>query len=255
MSTRSSGADPEHDLQRVRPRDQGALHPRPASHRPEGRSVPEEHRHRRHQLLGSRGRVLHLRRRPLRPVGAGRLLLHRLGGRRLEHRPAGRPQPGLQAAPQGGLLPLPAGRPVPGPALRDDPHAREGRRPHRGPPPRGRHRRPGRDRHAVRPAHQAGRQPDVLQVHHPQRRAEAWQDGDLHAQADLRRQRLGHALPSKPLERRDEPVLGRAGLRPDQRAGPPLHRRPAQARLRPCWPSARPRPTRIAGWCRATRPR
>ena len=43
------------------------VHPRPAAHRPEGRGLPEEHRHRRHQLLGARGRVLHLRRRPLRP--------------------------------------------------------------------------------------------------------------------------------------------------------------------------------------------
>ena len=46
-------------------------------------------------------------------------------------------------------------------------NAREGGRADRGPPPRGRHRRPGRDRHAVRPAHEDGRQPDVLQVHHP----------------------------------------------------------------------------------------
>ena len=34
--------------------------PRPALHRQEGRGLPEADRHRRHQLLGARGRVLHL---------------------------------------------------------------------------------------------------------------------------------------------------------------------------------------------------
>ena len=105
------GPDPEHDLQRARPGDPGAVHPRPAVHRPEGRGLPEEHRHRRHQLLGTGGRVLHLRRRPLRPVRAGRLLLHRLGRGRLEHRPPGRPEPGLQAAAQGRAT-SPARRPT-----------------------------------------------------------------------------------------------------------------------------------------------
>ena len=98
---------------------------------------------RRHQLLGARGRVLHLRRRPLRPERAVRLLLHRLGRGDLELRPGGGAEPGLQAPAQGGLLPLPAGRPAPGPPLRDHPQARGGGRPDRGPSPRGRHRRPG----------------------------------------------------------------------------------------------------------------
>ena len=186
-------------------------------------------------------------------IGPGRLLLHRLRRGRLEHGTPGGPEPGLQAAAQGRLLPLPAGRPVPGPALRDDPDAGEGGRADRGPSPRGRHRRPGRDRHEVRPADQDGRQPDVLQVHHPQRRAQARQGRDLHAQADLRRQRLGHALPPEPLEGRDEPVLGREGLRPDQRDWPATTSAACSSTLRPCWPSAPRPPTRTAGWCPATR--
>ena len=181
------GPDPEHDLQRVRPRDARGLYPRPAPHRPEGGSLLEGHRARRHQLLGSRGGILHLRRRPLRPECPVRLLLHRLVGRRLEHGPPGGPEPGLQAPAQGGVFPGPAGRPVPGPPFEDDPEARGGGDPHRGPPPRGRHRRAGRDRHEVRDADEDGRQPDVLQVHHQERRPAARQVRDLHAQADLRR--------------------------------------------------------------------
>ena len=40
--------------------------PRPAQRRPQGGQLPEEHRHRRHLLHRPGGRVLHLRRRPLR---------------------------------------------------------------------------------------------------------------------------------------------------------------------------------------------
>ena len=62
-------------------------------------------------------------------------------------------------------------------------------------PPRGRHRRPGRDQLQVRHAAQERRQPDDVQVHRQERRLAQRQDRDLHAEADLRRQRLGHALP------------------------------------------------------------
>ena len=44
--------------------------PRSAQRRPQGGQLPEEHRHRRHVLHRPRGRVLHLRRRPLRPERA-----------------------------------------------------------------------------------------------------------------------------------------------------------------------------------------
>ena len=39
-------------LRHLRPADEAALQPRPALHRPQGRGLPEVHRHRRHELLG-----------------------------------------------------------------------------------------------------------------------------------------------------------------------------------------------------------
>ena len=50
------------------------------------------------------------------------------------------------------------------------------------------------------------------QVHHPQRRPAQPQDRDLHAQAPLRRQRLGHAHSPDALERRPA-APGRPGIR------------------------------------------
>ena len=80
--------------------------PRPALHREEGRAVPEADRHRGHQLLGTGGRVLHLRLDPVRPEPARGLLPHRFRRGRLElRRRAGRHEPRLPAALQGGLLP------------------------------------------------------------------------------------------------------------------------------------------------------
>ena len=61
----------------------------------------------------------------------------------------------------------------------------------------------------------------------------AWaarQDRDLHAQADLRRQRLRHALPPVAVEGRLAALLRRARLRRPVRHRPLVHRRPAQAR-------------------------
>ena len=60
-------------------------------------------------------------------------------------------------------------------------------------PPRGRHRRPGGDQLPVRRAAQGRRRRDEVQVHRQERRLAQRQDRDLHAEADLRRQRLGHA--------------------------------------------------------------
>ena len=69
-------------------------------------------------------------------------------------------------------------------------------RPHRrAAAPRGRHRRPGRDQLQLRRAAQGRRRRDAVQVHRQERRLAQQQDRDLHAEADLRRQRLGHALP------------------------------------------------------------
>ena len=58
----------------------------------------------------------------------------------------------------------------------------------------------------------------------------ARQDGDVHAEADLRRQRLGHALPPVALEGGQAAVGGQVRLRRALAAGPRLRRRPAQAR-------------------------
>ena len=74
-----------------------------------------------------------------------------------------------------------------------------------------------------------GRLDHVVQVHRQERRAEARQDGDVHAEAALRRQRLGHALPPVALEGREEPVRRRRVRRPVGH-GAPLHRRHPQAR-------------------------
>ena len=72
-------------------------------------------------VLRPRGRVLRLRRRPLRSVAAERgLLLPRQRRGRVEHRPRGVPEPRLQDAPQGGLLPRPADRHARRPAPGDD---------------------------------------------------------------------------------------------------------------------------------------
>ena len=94
-----------------------ALQPRPALHRQEGRGLPAQDRHRRHLLLGPRGGVLHLQRRPLRPERPRGLLLHRLRGGHLEQRAGTAPrQPRLPAPPQGRLLPGAAARQAAGPA-------------------------------------------------------------------------------------------------------------------------------------------
>ena len=58
----------------------------------------------------------------------------------------------------------------------------------------------------------------------------ARQGRDVHAEAALRRQRLGHAYPPEPLEGRHEPLLRREGLRAVVGHGALVHRRPAQAR-------------------------
>ena len=61
----------------------------------------------RHRVLRTRGGILHLRRHPVRLHAERRLLFHRLGGRAVEHRPGGNPEPRLQASLQGRLLPGP----------------------------------------------------------------------------------------------------------------------------------------------------
>ena len=97
-------------------------------------------------------------------------------------------------------------------------------------PPRGRHRRPGRDQLALRRAAQDRRRRHEVQVPRQERRLAQRQDRDVHAEADLRRQRLGHALPPVDLERRRAAVLRRDRVRRPVRHGALLHRRHPQAR-------------------------
>ena len=68
-----------------------------------------------------------------------------------------------------------------------------------------------------------------LQVLHPPGRQDLRQDRDLHAQADLRRQRLRHALPPVDLEGRQAAVRRQQVRRPVRHV-PALHRRHHQAR-------------------------
>ena len=69
----------------------------------------------------------------------------------------------------------------------------------------------------------------AAEVRDPERRAQLRQDGDLHAEADRRRQRLGHARAPVGLEGRQEPVRRRR-LRGPVGVRAVLHRRHHQAR-------------------------
>ena len=224
-----SAADAVDRLRHPRAGDRRALQPRSARHRQEGRGLPQVDRRRRHDLRRPGGRVLRLRRREVH----GRPLQHRLQARLLRaadqrrHRLRGR-QPRPPRPDQGRLLPGAAAGLGAGHARRDARrHGGDGRQ-GREAPPRGRL-RPARARHEVRHADAHGRPDADLQVLHPQRRPILWQDGDFHAEAGLRRQRLGHACAPVDLEGRQ------AGLRRQQVLGPvagvPLvHRRHHQAR-------------------------
>ena len=156
----------------------------------------------RHRLLRAGGGVLHLQRRPLPPGPALGHVLGRLGGGHLELGRRREAQPRVQAPVQGGLLPRPAHGPLPGPALEDDPHAGAGGHRDRGAAPRGGHRRPGRDRHALRHPAAHGRQAHALQVRHQVRGLGPRPVGDVHAQAPVPGQRVGHALPPVAVEGR-----------------------------------------------------
>ena len=131
------------DLQHPGPDHPRGLQPRSPQRRPQGRQLPEEHRHRRHGLHGSGAGVLHFRRHPLRPDVQRRLLPHRQHRGAVEPRPRGEAEPGLQAPLQGGLLPRAAGRPADEHPQRDDADADRLRHRVGGPAPRGGHRRPG----------------------------------------------------------------------------------------------------------------
>ena len=133
-------------------------------------------------------------------LGAERgALLGRLGRGLLELRQAGAR---LHVAAEGGLLPDGAARLAPRPAHRDGADARAPRHPVRVPPPRGRLGRPVRDRPPLPDADPHGRPGHDLQVRRQERRPRARQVGDVHAEADLRRQRLRACTATSPSGRR-----------------------------------------------------
>ena len=79
----------------------------------------KSHRHRRHLLLRPRGRVLHLRRRPLRPERPQRLLLRRFRRGHLELRPDEMPNLGYKPRHKEGYFPVPPTDKLRGPPHRD----------------------------------------------------------------------------------------------------------------------------------------
>ena len=174
-----------------------------------------------------RVRVLRLRRGQLRARPERGALLRRLGRGLLELRQA---RPRLHVAAEGGLLPDGAARHAARPAHRDGADARAARDPVRVPPPRGRLGRPVRDRPPLPVADAHGRPGHDLQVRRQERRPRAREDGDVHAEAGLRRQRLGDALPPVALEGGDAADGGPLRLRGPLAARARLRRRPAPAR-------------------------
>ncbi len=117
----------------------------PAQHRPQGGGVPRHHRHRRHRLLRTRGRVLHLRPGQLRHQRQQVVLRDHLGRGRLVDRRRHQRQPRLQGALQGRLLPRRADRQAGRPAQRHDDQSAGRRARPRARSPRGGH-RPARPR-------------------------------------------------------------------------------------------------------------
>ena len=104
-------------------------------------------------------RVLHLRRRPLRPERARGLLLHRQRRRPVEPRPRREARTSAtSSATRKATSPVPPADQLHGHPHRDDADDDRVRHRDRGPAPRGGHRRPGRDRHEVRHAGHDGRQ-------------------------------------------------------------------------------------------------
>ena len=80
------------------------------------------------------------------------------------------------------------------------------------------------------------------------RRPEARQDGHLHAQAALWRQRFGHAHPPELVEEGQAAVCGQ-GIRGPEPDGAVLHRRHLEARQGAVRDCAVRRPTPTSGWC------
>ena len=98
-------------------------------------------------------------------------------------------------------------------------------------PPRGRA-VPARDRHALRAGAGDGRPHDDVPADRQGDREEGRLPRHLHAQADLRRERLGDAHAPVALHGRSERILRRGGPVAPLRRGQGIHRRPAASRTR-----------------------
>ena len=99
-----------------------------------------------------------------------------------------------------------------------------------------------------------GRPDDDLQILHPAGRADLRQDRNLHAEADLRRQRLGHALPSVDLEGRQAGYSPETNMPISRRCACPTSPASSSTPSRSMPSPTRP-PTPTSGWCRVSRRR
>ena len=210
-------ADAVADLQHRRPDHQGRRTRATRATSPQGREVPEVDRHRRHRRTSapspssSSSTTSASIRRPEQ-----RLLHRRLGRRPLEHAAATRgPNLGYKPRYKEGYFPVPPTDTLhdlrtemvltmEAVGIRVEVHHHEVATA-----------RPVRDRHAFNPLVKMADRTHVVQVHRQERRPQARQDGDVHAEAALRRQRLGHALPPVDLEGREAALRRRRLRRPD----------------------------------------
>ncbi len=248
------GADAVADLRDRRPDHPRAATTRdPRRRRQARRGVPPRDRHRRHLLHRPRVRVLRLR-RGLATTSARTARTTQSTPPRATGTPASPGSATRSARRRATSRPRRTTRCTTcAPAMVLD--ARAARHPVRVPPPRGRLGRSVRDRPPLPDPDPHGRSGHDLQVRRQERRARGRQGSDLHAEADLRRQRLGHAHAPVPLEGGHAADGRQVGLRGALAARPRLRRRACSCTRRRCSPSARRRRTRTAGSCPATRRR
>ena len=202
------GADALAHLRHLRPDHAGAVLPRPALHRVQGRGVSEDDRHRHDVVLGARGRVLHLQLRALRPERARGLLPHRLRRGHLELGPQRHARTsGTGPRHKEGYFPVP-----PVDRLQDVRSKIMLALIEAGIPVEVQH-------HEVATAGQA--EIDIrfgtlvqtadrlhdLQVHRQERLPQPRLHGHVHAQAAVRRQRLGHARATSRCGTGDSPLF------------------------------------------------
>ena len=161
----------------------------------------------------------------------------------------------LHRSAEGGLLPGRALGHAPRPPHRDGADARADRDPVRVPPPRGRLGRPVRDRPPLHDADAHGRPGHDLQVRRQERRPPARQDRDVHAEADLRRQRLGHAHAPVAVDGRDAADGGQVRATRGSRSSRARTSAGCSPTRRRYSRSARRRRTRTGGSCRGSRRR